>query len=125
MKLKKGLYYVGDPCYIFDKSWQDVLKTTNFFRNNTMIFGEDCLIGNTAYGDGTYFDQLKNKYFVDSGSIGILPISLINIDKKKTWQQIHRSDFMHMHEFTEDFEVSVENGVFKFGNIIINTNQED
>ena len=126
MKLKKGTYYVGDPCYIFSKSWSEVLNSTYYFNDNEIvkIFGKDCIAGGTAYGDGTYFDNFGRKYWVDAGLIGVLPISLINKDKKVTLKKVKESDGMHIIEFSEDFEVSISGGIFNFGNVVINTAED-
>lgn len=127
MKLRKGTYYVGDPCYIFSESWSEVLNATNYFNDDNIvkIFGKECIAGGTAYGDGSYFDNFGRKYWVDAGLIGALPISLINKDKNVTLKKVKASEGMHIIEFTEDFEVSISNGVFNFGNIIINTTDDD
>jgi hypothetical protein len=123
MKLKKGTYYVGDPCYIFGKSWSDFLNMLRFFGDCDIVkvFGEECIAGRTAYGDGSYFDNFGRKYCVDSGLVGILPISLIDKDRVVTLEKIEESKCMHIIDFSEDFEVSIYNGVFNFGNVIINT----
>ena len=82
-KLKKGKYYVGDPCYIFGKSWDKVLNDTDYFDNGEIVkvFSKDCIVGGTAYGDGIYTDNFGREYNVDAGLIGVLPVSLISIDK--------------------------------------------
>lgn len=122
-KLKKGKYYVGDPCYIFGKSWDKVLNDTAYFDNGEIVkvFGKDCIAGGTAYGDGTYTDNFGREYNVDAGLIGVLPVSLISIDKEYTLKQIEKHKGMHIIEFKEDFEVSISGGVFEFGAITIDT----
>ena len=127
MKLKKGIYYVGDPCYIFNNSWLEVLNATNYFNDNEIVtvFKKECCAGGTAYGDGSYFDNFNRKYWVDAGLIGVFPISLINKDKKVTRKKIELSEGMHIIEFTEDFEVSISGGIFKFGDILINTADDE
>jgi hypothetical protein len=123
-KLKKGKYYIGDPCYIFGDSWVEVLNQTDYFNDGEIVkaFGKDCIAGGTSYGDGIYKDNHKRKYWVDAGLMGCLPISLINKDKKYTKKNIEESEGMHIIDFKEDFEVSISSGIFKFGNIIIKTN---
>ena len=63
-KLKKGKYYVGDPCYIFGKSWDKVLNDTDYFDNGEIVkvFSKDCIVGGTAYGDGIYTDNFGREY---------------------------------------------------------------
>lgn len=126
-KLKKGEYYVGDPSYIFGKNWVKVLEDTDYFDNEEIVnvFGEVCVAGGTAYGDGTYTDNFGRKYDVDSGLIGILPVALISIDNKYTISQIKEDEGMHIIEFKEDFKVYIDEGIFKFGDIIIDTTGDD
>jgi hypothetical protein len=126
-KLKKGKYYVGDPCYIFGKSWSEVLEKTDYFNSGEiqLLFGKKCIAGGTAYGDGTYKDNYGREYWVDAGLIGIMPVSLLSIDKEYNVLKINKEKGMHIVEFNEDFEVSIDNGVFKFGDIIINTKDDE
>lgn len=128
MKLKKGTYYIGDPCYLFNKNWDNVLNETEYFGKKDSpiytLFGEQCCVGGTAYGDGCYTDGIR-QYYVDAGILGVLPISLINIDKVETIDSINNSEGMHIIEFEYDFDVHIENGIFKFGSIYIDTRGEE
>ena len=123
MKFKAGTYYIGDPCYIFDKSWGKVLDIARYFESENVVnlFGFDCLAGSTAYGDGTYFDNFGKDYCVDAGLIDILPVELLDIDKCYTKEQIENEEGMHIVTFESDFDVWISNGHFYFGNIDINT----
>lgn len=125
MKLEKGIYYIGDPCYIFDKSWNEVLNQTDFFSSDEIqtLFGERCFAVSSG-GDGCLFDNKGRKYFVDSGTIGAMPINLIDIDKKVTIEEVFLSEGMHIVEFTEDFEVGHDYGSVTFGNIYISYNED-
>ena len=120
MKLKKGTYYVGDPCYIFDKSWDGVLDQTDFFTPDSIqeVFGEECFVVSSG-GDGCFYDNQGRKYFVDSGSIGVMPIDLIKIDNKVSLEEVITSSYMHEVEFEEDFEVFTFYGGVTFGNLTI------
>lgn len=122
-KLKKGKYYVGDPCYLFDKSWSKVLTETKYFQSEEIIkiFNKDCIVGNTADGDGSYFDNHGRKYYVDTGFIGVIPVSLIEVDNRTSLKEIDMSAGMHIITFEEDFNVSVFYGRFLFGDILIDT----
>jgi hypothetical protein len=125
-KMKAGIYYIGDPCYLFDKSWGKILDENNHLDDGEHeIFGKKIFTGETAYGDGTYTDNYGNAYWVDAGLLSIIPVSLIMKDCKETAKSIAESDGMHIVKFEEDFECSVENGVFQFGDIVINTRDED
>ena len=123
--MKAGKYYIGDPCYIFDKSWMKILEKTNFFHPEGYftLFERKCFIGNTAYGDGTYVDNFNRKYAVDAGLLSILPTFLIKIDNKVSRLQIKNSGYMHIVKMEKGFECSVRAGLFKFGPIRIDTRE--
>lgn len=125
MKLEKGIYYIGDPGYIFGESWNEVLNQTDFFDSDDIqtLFGERCFAASSG-GDGCLFDNKGRKYSVDSGTIGVMPISLIDIDKKVTLEKVELSEGMHIVEFTEDFEIKSYYGSFTFGNITISCNED-
>lgn len=131
MKLKKGKYYIGDPCYVFDKSWERVLQETSYFEDPAdddslfTIFGKKMVCGGTAYGDGEYLDNFGRKYAVDAGLIACMPVSLLKIDNKITVKQAEKDELLHIVFMEHDFECSVSNGIFQFGNIIINTEDQD
>ena len=42
MKLEKGFYYVGDPGYLFNQSWEQILNDTEYFKKSNVceIFGK-------------------------------------------------------------------------------------
>jgi hypothetical protein len=114
-----GKYYVGDLCYVLGDRWDEfcsltisgcrVLSGQFTFKDGT-TFWTHC----TAYGDGTYTDQLGREYSVDAGLIGVVAIE--NIDPEpnciKGGQVI---------TFSKDFEPSYRDGVFYISNIVINT----
>jgi len=119
---KKGKYYIGDPCYAVEKQddWAKLLEKTNFFRNEKQKYkGYPIFAGATTYGDGVYEDNEGRTYFVDAGLIGIMPIECI--DKKCC----NVENLGNIIDFEDDFNVSIEDGVFKFGNILINTGNDD
>jgi len=122
-KLKRGKYYIGDPCYIFDKSWDKILDDTDHFNDGKIVtlFGKECIAGSTAHGDGVYLDNYNREYAVDAGLVGAIPVCLIFVDKCYTLKEINKNKEMHIINFKEDFEVSIEDGVFYFGHIIIDT----
>lgn len=119
--LPAGEYYIGDPCYLFDKSWNDILGVTDMFENDISNYhGHRFFVGNTAYGDGVYFDDKGRKYPIDSGLIGILSVSMIDIDNHIKKEEI--SEFGNLVVFENDFGCTIDNGYFLFGNIVIKTN---
>lgn len=125
---KAGTYYIGDPGYIFDKSWDNIIVNLepSFISDKQEINGLKVAIASTANGDGNYKDNYGDSYGVDSGLLGILPIELIKLDDRYTVSVIRENTDMHIHNFLEDFEVDVSKpGVFVFGNIVIDTNDTD
>ena len=115
--MKAGRYWVGDLCYIMpDEAWREVCR---FMGNGSepiegvFRLGEhEGAIFGTAYGDGVYKDQLRNKYGVDSGTLGIFPAGVFEGGFPNGGQTV---------DFPEDFEVSSDRGNMKFGHIKIKT----
>ena len=125
--LPAGKYYIGDLCYVIHNTdtWHEITNLV-FPRWGETVEGEFTLksgvrIANfrTQWGDGDYEDQEGNSYPVDSGSIGCILVS--DIDDSDT-----QNDTMMgtIHEFTEPFEVSTNDGVLNFGPIWIDTNPD-
>ncbi len=121
VKFPAGTYYVGDPCYIFNKSWGKILNDNQYFESDvTIIDGVECFVAPTKYGDGSYQDNSNRKYFVDSGTIGVLPIEMIEIDNKISIDEI--DEYMYVFTFDRDFYVYWDDGYFRIGdNIVIET----
>lgn len=128
--LPAGTYYIGDLCYVVGRenhdAWMDFLKP--FF---TLTEPNDCAGGEvsyrgkqgfmayTKYGDGTYHDGLY-EYPVDAGSIGALPIDVLDVPvaEAETCGRIVTFD----RPFTCHRD---SNGVFTFGNVVtIDTDPE-
>ena len=122
-KFKKGTYYIGDLCYIFNDSWGDLLTQTQYLECGLFEFkGLQMAAGSTAHGDGSYSDNSGLIYGVDSGTIGIAPIAAIDIDNKKSREDLDNWDqIAHVVTFDDDFEVTIEDGIFDFGEVHINT----
>jgi hypothetical protein len=118
--LKKGVYFIGDPCYMFDGSWGKILEGTDYFQaENQIINKKKVFCDGTAYGDGCYFDQDGNEYGVDAGLLGALPISLLKVDNKYTKDELSRLG--RIVKFDADFDCESDKGVFDFGHIHIDT----
>jgi hypothetical protein len=109
--MKAGTYYIGDPCYVFDEHWTEVLKLTDYFRKDE-LYGHEIASG-FVQSDGVYWDNEGNPYFVDSGTIAILPVKLLDIDSTRD------AELGNTFTFWEDFDVKIKEGVFEFGNIKI------
>lgn len=127
VKFEAGRYYIGDPCYYMsDEQWQDAIRQTGCFgyepfsANDENVFfvnGEKCWANGTAFGDGVYY-SLDDEYWVDSGTLGIVPVSAVE----------GAPDFRGgyaFHTFDKPFEVWYNEGVFTFGNIVIDTIQTE
>lgn len=86
--LPPGQYYLGDPCYVIaTEFWDDFCKAIDaadeeypeYPGYNGVIFefqGHKVFVTATNYGDGSYLDNLGNKYGVDAGIIGLIPEAL-------------------------------------------------
>lgn len=123
--LPAGLYYVGDLCYVVpDADWSDFC--------DRMFPGEHAMGGVkempdginyadfcTKYGDGVYGDGFLGEYYVDSGSIGCIPVCALpadlDIDEAKRLGDIV--------DFPTAFEVGYddETGTISFGDVRIVT----
>lgn len=115
---KAGKYYVGDPCYVVrdHKVWVQLLDDTNYFQNENQTYkGRTIFAEGTAHGDGCFYDYEGREYGVDAGLIGIIPFEII--EGVGCGGQII--------EFEKDFKVSADNGIFTFGDVVINTREDD
>lgn len=131
-KLPAGTYYIGDPCYVFnDDYWSDIcnkLFANEDWKNmNKIVINETFIyMASTFYGDGEYKDQFMNSYPVDAGLLGIVPISIIQENNKISVDDIISKHLGVIKTFDSDFEVfRDEDGVFYFGDIIIDTSFEN
>ena len=125
MTMPAGTYYVGDLCYVIgDEDWDEVCSVTfepntgearegEFNLSNKVRFA---MFG-TAYGDGEYRDQQNRRYLVDSGTIGCVRIKDL-VDRNDTGGG-------NVVEFKHPFEVGAKNGTLTFGDIVINTRDDD
>jgi len=128
--MQAGKYYVGDLCYVMGDRWDEVCKL--------IICGDNCLDGNfnlkdgtrfslysTAWGDGSYFDNRRREYLVDSGSIGCIRVE--DVTDLKAREQLESGTFRggHVIEFVESFSCDNDKGIIRIGNVIINTTDSD
>lgn len=76
--------YVGDPCYILQDEYYDVWTGENDGKDGAIKLGMNGVIGlvsGTDYGDGEYSSNHKGqKFFVDSGTIGIFGSDFVKDD---------------------------------------------
>lgn len=79
IKSNKG-FYIGDPCYVLDDSiYHGIWGNEHNFEDGVIeADGYEFAVFGTAYGDGCYEDGDGNEYGVDSGTISVIPIELLN-----------------------------------------------
>jgi len=133
-----GVYYVGDPCYaVKDSNWDELLNTTAFFgcESDSEIDGETksgwntnfdeghfeyngkvCFASDTKYGDGCFTDNRGREYGVDAGMIAVMPLEVCDGDSMSGGQVII---------FDEPFTAWAHDGKFIFGDIVIDTGDEE
>ena len=122
---KAGKYYVGDLCYIVsDANWDLIIDKTGCFGLSDKASdgwfegafehkGRKCFLGSTRWGDGAYYDDKGREYFVDSGSLGIMPVEILDLP--------HNFDYAHIINFEKDFSCVEVSGHFLLGDIEIET----
>ena len=123
-KFKKGKYYIGDPCYVIsDKEWNSFCNAS-FDTNDSVIPWKDGITWahGTHEGDGTYYDQDKREYGVDSGLIGCTPFEYYtklnySIEKLESLGQIV--------QFDKPFTCEYNDGIYTIGHIVIDTSGEN
>jgi len=126
-----GKYYIGDPCYVVpEDKWMSLLDETGFFGLPKLVptgffddgvflyNGKKCFATSTKYGDGSYeirndYDEYIDSVMVDSGSIAIMPIDALE-NPAVAWIDIKQS-----------FIVYEDNGIFYFGEFIIDTANDE
>jgi len=117
-----GTYYVGDLCYaVSDDDWSKLIDDIGCFGLNSSkvvdvekfddgVFyhqNKKCFIAGTKHGDGSYFDRNNEVYYVDSGSLGVMPLDVCNGTSMNGGQT---------HTFKEEFEVWENDGNLHFDN---------
>ncbi len=117
-------YYIGDLCRLFaDNEWKIFLDQTDFLDQISVSSGGSgeykgytFHFGSTAFGDGSFKDNLGREYGVDSGTIGIVSADFpATSDAWKTGGQIV--------ELEDDFTIYIGGGIFQFGDVEINTQE--
>src|SRR5262245_27731073 len=121
MKFKRGSYYIGDLSYVLPvKDWNTAVGHGG--DESFKLRGKDVFFAGTRHGDGEYHDVDENRYAVDTGTIGIAPVSIC---LKGRLKEIVSKKLGRIVRFNDPFEVSAEVGVFRFGHIVIDTDPED
>lgn len=121
--LPAGQYYIGDLCYVFENDTWDAICDIIFPNEDGLpLDGEFALpdgrrfaIYSTAHGDGSYQDQERNDYWVDSGSIGC--VKLEDVDKLE--ERIKQGS--NIVSFNKPFRTYSKDGMIMIGYIGIDT----
>jgi len=108
----EGIYYIGDPSYVID-DWKGFLKNMEDGKSEYLFVfqGRVVAAGFSNSGSGV-FDGIPT----DSDIIALLPINLIKPE---------REDFGLTIGMPDRFEVTIQNGLFNFGDITIDTEEKD
>lgn len=127
MTMPAGRYYIGDLCYVMkDDEWSECVDL--FFPPDEQGFprgvdGEFALKDGrrfasfgTAYGDGEYRSNIGTSHSVDSGSIGCIRVEDIRANKYEDIEELGA-----IVEFDQPFEVDSDQGLLKFGHVLIET----
>lgn len=121
--MKAGKYYVGDLCYVLQEEWDEVCSLIIDSENHCCLDGEFNLkdgrrfaVYSTAYGDGTYTDQNRRRYYVDAGIIGCILLDDIDIDHVR-----NDIDGGNIIEFKKDFHTSSDGQTITIGDISVYT----
>lgn len=120
-KLPKGKYFIGDPSVVFSsEKWAKISEACEHFQDDEIktFEGLEFWVFTTG-SDGIFCDQNGNEYEVDSGLLGAIPVELIEIPEGE--------EHGTMLEVTSDrgFNVEYLKGAFYFGNICINTGEDE
>lgn len=130
MTMPAGRYYIGDLCYVMHPEWKEVCRL--FFPANapprgvegefTLKDGRRFASFATAWGDGEYRSSINTLHSVDSGSIGCIRVKDIN---DVTYSAEKLEELGAIVEFAEPFEVDADQGLLKFGHVLIETAAEE
>ena len=118
LMLPPGDYYLGDPCYVV-QDWEDFLtEFWKFDRGGVFKFqGKTCAAFYTKYGDGQYevVEGAWGTLPVDAGMIGMIPMSIAG-DAGVAGVDV---------ELRQPAKCWESDGWLHFGDIVVNTTDED
>lgn len=118
-----GEYIVGDPCYAVPEArWMEWLVAADYDKPNARYLlaeldGLPVLGIGTAHGDGCFVGSDNNRYPVDAGLIGLVPVGLAGVT--------YRDDLSQRVTFERDFECSYDGGVISLDDIEIDTDPDE
>lgn len=122
-RLPTGRYFFGDPCYCFqDDSWQKIVDDCYAGFTAILLDPEKYPkfdLSSTRYGDGEYLDNRGNRYLVDSGTIGLVHESMLEVPEQDL---VNLGTF---EVFDNPFLIEFSDGIFKInGSTVLDTTQE-
>lgn len=122
IKMKAGTYYIGDNCYVLDERYLEDFDWVDDFCNYideglVKVNGLDVVTFGTMYGDGIYQSNVGFNFSVDAGIIGCTPAEL--------WKGVNEPFGCLKVNFKEDFTCQEDEGILRFGHIMIDTVGED
>lgn len=135
--LPAGCYWIGDLCYVFpDKGpmgnyWDKIIEKNDCFTKGQLTEFDEGKIkiwaDDTAFGDGVYPSNINFNFPVDAGLLGIIPeetVEYLNtIDGD--YDNSHLKGLGIFVDFKEDFTIEMSNGRFRFGHVIIETDDDN
>ena len=145
-KFKAGTYIVGDLCYlpwddINSKLWDQICDEFVLNDENyAVIEGSKLFVNHTAYGDGeyeifngsdSYFIRVNNGETIDALPVDAGILSIIDIKILEffdiTFEDFIKdnSDSLAIVDFKDDFTCMYSNGIFYFGELVIDTEREE
>ena len=129
-----GKYYIGDICYALDKDVYERQwgKKYNFNVGTHVLHynnvQDGITVNYTSFGDGMFVDERsKLEYYVDSGTIGIVPFNMCSSKNIKDG----KIKGGHFIESTSPVEFKSVSGIFVIGYnnnqnmVIIDTDSQD
>jgi len=120
-------YYVGDLCYVMHDEWNEVCDLVTFDNEDSayeLSDGRQFFMLNTAYGDGTYNDNMGRPYSVDSGTIGAIKVSDVTDPE---FQHAIKNGLGQVIEFPVELDetsVYAEDGTLVFDTVYIDTGSD-
>jgi len=127
--LKAGLYYIGDPCYVFNKSWDKFLDAKDKSEDN-QVFNDIPFFAAYLSQDLTQSDNYGNTYPIDSVTIGCIPVGMLLVDKETSVEEINKNMknkekfFGQIVKFDKSFVCSDEGTHIQIGHFVIGCVEE-
>lgn len=129
-----GTYFLGDPCYALGHRWEEVCAihwapgscNTADCAAFYDLDGYRVVEFHTKHGDGGYYDQFGHEYGVDSGTLGLVPVELIDFEQS-TREYLDRCGQIVTFDEPADCYTAGRggDGVLRFGSYHIETDDPE